>query len=130
MFTVHLFRCFILNSLDSCWLLVSSVLFWSGTFRSIEACFCFVPSRMVRGQRVYLGWLCTSFRRARLVAYEDTLSEAGDCIRLMLNFSLGGTALWWLENSRWSLYMRHVPSLMRLPGVWTLRILAAGLSYF
>ena len=73
----------------------SSVLFWSWTFRSIEACFCFVPSRMVRGQRVNLGWLCTSFsfRSARLVAYEDTLLEAGDCIRLMLNFPLGCTAL-------------------------------------
>ena len=92
--------------------------------------FCVHPRVVVRGQRVYLGWLCTSFRRARLVAYEDTLLEAGDCIRLMLNFPLGGTALWWLENSRWSLYMRHVPSLMRLPRVWTLRILAAGLTYF
>ena len=64
--------------------------------------FCVHPRVVVRGQRVYLGWLCTSFsfRSARLVAYEDTLLEAGDCIRLMLNFSLGGTALWWLENSR------------------------------
>ena len=62
--------------------------------------FCVHPRAVVRGQGAYLGWLCTSFRRARLVAYEDTLLEAGDCIRLMLILPLDGTALWWMKDSR------------------------------